>query len=104
MHGKFTTSQLVCRRLSGANAGAAPPSQVIYYEGHELLNICTSDVYLTALLGADETSPPLLLFVTEPKAPSRRSRRPRSLFLFPLHKQHFLFFLQKMLSVVFPPC
>lgn len=64
LHGKFTTSHLVCWRLSGVNAGAAPPSQVIYYEGHELLNICTPDVYLTALLGADETSPPPPLVVT----------------------------------------
>lgn len=44
LHGKFTTSRLVCRRLSAVNAGAAPPSQVIYYEGHELLNVRPSDV------------------------------------------------------------
>lgn len=47
-------THLVCRRLSCVNAGAAPPSQVIYYEG-DALNIHTSDVYLMALHGMMNT-------------------------------------------------
>lgn len=43
-------THLVCRHLSCVNAGAAPPPQVIYYEGDEL-HIHTSDVYLMALQG-----------------------------------------------------